>query len=145
MTHIEEIAASSNRIDCNFKPFACLLCYKHFIFSCFRKVAIPLFDSKSQSSKNQLQTFSSQWNLDRQSKHMSLVIVLLKFVRENDPVYSKKKKVAINMHNLAVLKVLVIHIACDSNINSGTETYAANVIFTCDSSEGPRIQRLFFH
>ena len=51
MTHIEETAASSNRIDCNFKPFACFLCYKHFIFSCFRKVAIPLFDSKSQSLK----------------------------------------------------------------------------------------------
>ena len=51
---------------------------------------------------------------------MSLVIVLLKFVRENDPVYYKKKKVAINMHNLAVLKVLVVHIV-ETVISSYTD------------------------
>ena len=49
------------------------------------------------------------------------------------------------MHNIAVLKVLLAHIACDSNINSRTETYGASVIFTCAISEGSRIQWLFFH
>ena len=29
------------------------------------------------------------------------LVILLKFVRENEPVYYNKKKAAINMHNLA--------------------------------------------
>ena len=51
MIYVEdENTVSSNRIDCNFKPFTCLLRYEHFIFICFRKFAISLFDNTNQSS-----------------------------------------------------------------------------------------------
>lgn len=53
---------------------------------------------------------------------------IVELVIENDPVYSDKNKLAINMHNLAVPKVSSGPFVCDSNVNSGSDTYAADLI-----------------
>ena len=47
-------------------------------------------------------------------------------MRENDPVYCIMKEVTINMHNLAVFEVSGGPNR-DSDFDSGTKTYAANI------------------
>ena len=86
-----------------------------------------MFDTTSQSSKYHLKRFSSHWNLDLQSKCMTLVIISLKSVRDCALVYYSKNKVDINMYNLAFFEVSGGQ-CCDCNVNSGTETFAANVM-----------------
>ena len=54
---------------------------------------------------------------------------IVEFVIENNPVYSDKNKSAINMHNFAVPKASSGPFVCDVNVNSGSETCAADLIF----------------
>ena len=48
-------------------------------------------------------------------------------MRENDPVYYTKKKVAINMHNLTASAVSGGPY-CNGNVTTRTEIYVANLI-----------------